>query len=99
MLLSDSKYFITGSSGFVGTSVIKAFSKENFYCWRRNDPISLNDKNVLIHLAGKAHDFKKISNPKEYYEVNTELTKKVFDAFLISETSVIFSTNLSENCG
>jgi nucleoside-diphosphate-sugar epimerase len=91
MLLSDYKYFITGSSGFVGKSVIKAFSKENFYFWRRNDPISLKNKDVLIHLAGMAHDFKKISNPKEYYKVNTELTKKVFDAFLVSDAKVFIT--------
>lgn len=39
----------------------------------------------MIHLTGKAHDLKNVSNPDEYYEVNTELTKKIFDAFLVSE--------------
>lgn len=91
MPLSDSKYFITGSSGFVGTSVIKTFSKENFYFWRRNDPILINDKDVLIHLAGKAHDLKKTSNPQEYYNDNTELTKKMFDAFLLSDAKVFIT--------
>jgi nucleoside-diphosphate-sugar epimerase len=91
MPLSDSKYFITGSSGFVGTSVIKTFGKENFYFWRRNDPISINDKDVLIHLAGKAHDLKKTSNPQEYYKANTELTKKVLDAFLHSDAKVFIT--------
>lgn len=91
MPLSDSKYFITGSSGFVGTSVIKSFGKENFYFWRRNDPISINDKDVLIHLAGKAHDLKKTSNPQEYYKGNTELTKKVLDAFLLSDAKVFIT--------
>ena len=48
---------------------------------------------ALVHLAGKAHDLKKSSNPDEYYLVNTELTKKVFDVFLASDAKVF--VNLS----
>jgi nucleoside-diphosphate-sugar epimerase len=40
-----------------------------------------------VHLAGKAHDLKKTSIPNEYYESNYELTKLVFEAFLISKAS------------
>lgn len=36
----------------------------------------------IIHLAGKAHDLKKITSPSEYYYVNYELTKKIYDRFL-----------------
>jgi nucleoside-diphosphate-sugar epimerase len=46
---------------------------------------------IVIHLAGKAHDLKKTSNPDEYYQVNTELTKTVFDAFLASESKVFIT--------
>jgi nucleoside-diphosphate-sugar epimerase len=91
MPLSDRKYFITGSSGFVGTSVLKAFGKEKFYIWGRNDKIEFNDKDVLIHLAGKSHDLKNISNPLEYYQINTELTKKLYDAFLVSNAKVFIT--------
>lgn len=35
-----------------------------------------------IHLAGKAHDLKKITDESEYLEVNYELTKFFFDIFL-----------------
>ena len=42
----------------------------------------------IIHLAGKAHDLKKISQPQENYEANFELTKQVFDSFLLSDASV-----------
>ena len=41
-----------------------------------------------MHLAGKAHDLKKTSQASEYFAVNTELTKKVFDAFLVSDAGV-----------
>jgi len=35
-----------------------------------------------IHLAGKAHDLKNISDDSEYYEVNYELTKKLYNRFI-----------------
>ena len=38
----------------------------------------------MVHLAGKAHDLKKTSNDSEYFEVNYELTKKLYDQFLAS---------------
>jgi nucleoside-diphosphate-sugar epimerase len=40
----------------------------------------------MVHLAGKAHDLKKTSNDSEYFEVNYELTKKLYDQFLASDT-------------
>ena len=43
---------------------------------------------IVLHFAGKAHDLKKVSNAEEYYRDNTELTKKVFDAFLHSKAKV-----------
>lgn len=46
---------------------------------------------IVIHLAGKAHDTKNVAQPDEYYQVNTELTKKTFDAFLLS-TARVFIT-------
>jgi nucleoside-diphosphate-sugar epimerase len=88
MQLLDRKCFITGSSGFVGTSVLRSFCQENFHIWRRNNNIQLDGVQSILHLAGKAHDLKKTSNPEEYYQVNTELTKIVFDAFLDSGAKV-----------
>jgi nucleoside-diphosphate-sugar epimerase len=91
MPLSDRKYFITGSSGFVGTSVLRSFNLYNFHIWRRNENIQLDGVQYVLHLAGKAHDLKKTSNPDEYYQVNTELTKIVFDAFLASDAKVFIT--------
>jgi nucleoside-diphosphate-sugar epimerase len=88
MPLSDRKCFITGSSGFVGTSVLKTFDLDNFHIWRRNNDIQLDGVQSILHLAGKAHDLKKTSNPEEYYRVNTELTKTIFDAFIDSGAKV-----------
>ena len=40
---------------------------------------------AIIHLAGKAHDLKGTSNDSEYYDVNYELTKQLYDQFLQSK--------------
>lgn len=80
--------YLTGASGFVGKNLIPFFDrnmkiKKHI---RNSQPLIL--ENTVIHLAGKAHDLKNISKENEYYEVNTELTKKIFDSFLISNSSV-----------
>lgn len=85
------KILITGSSGFVGQNLIGYLQKDNSCdTINRNELQSisadtLNNYNSIIHLAGKAHDLKKTSNPEEYYQVNFELTKKLYDAFLKSD--------------
>jgi nucleoside-diphosphate-sugar epimerase len=91
MLLSDRKGFITGSSGFVGKSVLSFFGEDNFQIWKRNKGFEFNGAVSVIHLAGKAHDLKNTSNPDEYYQVNTELTKTVFDAFIDSDAKVFIT--------
>ena len=86
-----STIFITGSSGFVGLNLIKYLTSFfKFYKYERETPICIY-QDVVIHLAGKAHDFKKISNSNEYFQVNTELTKTVFDAFLASNAKVFIT--------
>ncbi|MDR2145189.1 MAG: NAD-dependent epimerase/dehydratase family protein, partial [Tannerella sp.] len=49
---------------------------------------------AVIHLAGKAHDTKNESLAQTYFDINTELTKKIFDYFLQSEaeTFIFFSS-------
>jgi nucleoside-diphosphate-sugar epimerase len=83
--------FLTGASGFVGINLISYLDnlfKINKYF--KNSEININE-HFVIHLAGKAHDLKKTSNPDEYYQVNTELTQKVFDAFLDSDARVFIT--------
>ena len=80
--------FITGSTGFVGENVIKYFNSEfDFYRFSKNQEININ-QDIVLHFAGKAHDLKRTSNSNEYYKINTELTKKVFDAFLNSDAKL-----------
>ena len=83
--------FLTGWSGFVGTSFLSYFKSDIIRTSLRGKESEIEDSRIVIHLAGKAHDLKKTSKPDEYYQVNTELTKKVFDAFLASEANVFIT--------
>ena len=80
--------YLTGASGFVGKNLITNFNKDFDIKKHIRGSEFLIKQNTVIHLAGKAHDLKNISNKDEYYEVNTELTKQIFDSFLISDSSV-----------
>jgi len=95
---------ITGSSGFVGLNLSRFFIQLNqpvLLITRTPETSSINqisyseldvgfiDKaKTFIHLAGKAHDLKKTSEDVEYFQVNTKLTKKLFDQFLESTCEV-----------
>jgi len=62
----------------------------NFFIYdKKVIPEQIQD--VVIHLAGKAHDLKNVSASYEYYKVNTELTKDIFDAFLASDAKVFIT--------
>lgn len=83
--------FITGSSGFVGKFLLKQFeNRYSFFIYKKGISISVG-QDIIIHLAGKAHDLKNVSSSDEYYKVNTDLTKEIFDAFLSSEAKVFIT--------
>lgn len=83
---------ITGASGFVGVN-LKHYLQDIHTLhsltvrYIPNQKFDLKE-NAIIHLAGKVHDLKKLSNSQEYYEANFELTKQLFDSFLESTVSV-----------
>ena len=83
--------YLTGASGFVGKSVLNYFGGNRVNVSKRGDEFKIESSSVVIHLSGKAHDLKNTSSPDEYYQVNTELTKKVFDEFLASEAKVFIT--------
>ena len=68
--------------------VVKTFS------WDDLDKGTVPTMDAIIHLAGKAHDTKNKSAADVYFKVNTGLTQKIFDYFLLSGASkfVFFST-------
>jgi len=81
---------ITGATGFVGKNLVSYLNSENILTHSVSRAelariISFENSETIIHLAGKAHDLKKTSNADEYYQVNFELTKKLYDAFLRSD--------------
>jgi nucleoside-diphosphate-sugar epimerase len=88
--------FITGITGFVGQN-LSAYLTKDFNIKgisRQQSPLSITYESYfknkqeavsVVHLAGKAHDLKKTSNDSEYFEVNYELTKKLYDQFLQSK--------------
>jgi nucleoside-diphosphate-sugar epimerase len=80
--------YLTGTSGFVGKNLIEYFNySKTIVKATRKSSIEIEEQ-AVIHLAGKAHDLKNVSSPDEYYKVNTELTKRVFDSFLVSTARV-----------
>jgi nucleoside-diphosphate-sugar epimerase len=82
---------ISGFSGFVGSYFQKYFENKSIRALHRGKELVIYGEVVVIHLAGKAHDLKNTSTSQEYYEVNTELTKKVFDLFLASEAKIFIT--------
>ncbi len=81
--------YLTGGSGFIGRYLYKNLDY-NFRFYSKESKISINS-DVVIHLAGKSHDLKNVSNSEIYYEANTDFTKQVFDAFLKSNAKVFIT--------
>ncbi|WP_420552533.1 NAD-dependent epimerase/dehydratase family protein [Tenacibaculum aiptasiae] len=102
----NNKIIITGISGFVGNSLknylenlfeisgVSRKKSKNIFSYEDLSEKLFSEYNTVIHLAGKAHDLKSISNDKEYFTANTELTKELFDKFLESncETFIFMSS-------
>ena len=79
------KVLITGSHGFVGTNLIEALGTAyHIIRWNAREDKQLPECDVVIHLAGLAHDTKHTTEAEKYFEVNTELTKRIYDRFLES---------------
>ena len=80
---------ITGASGFVGLNLIQYLQnypiRKLSIRYKTNETLIIENIDAIIHLSGKAHDLKKVSQPADYYEANYELTKQLYDAFLKSD--------------
>jgi len=93
------KILITGIHGFVGSNLVAALKSQYSiygldiispgmdgviatFSWQNLHEIPEVD--FIIHLAGKAHDTSDKTDAQVYFDVNTGLTKKIFDWFLTS---------------
>jgi nucleoside-diphosphate-sugar epimerase len=87
--------FLTGANGFVGKNLTLFLQKNTMNSIVNYDKnlghLDMTNLDVVIHLAGKSHDLKNTANPQDYYKVNTELTKNVFNAFLHSNAKVFIT--------
>jgi nucleoside-diphosphate-sugar epimerase len=82
------RIYLTGASGFVGKNLISYLGdKAVINKFSRGSKVNIHE-DIVIHLAGKAHDLKKVTSDTDYYHVNTDFTKDVFNAFLSSNAKV-----------
>jgi len=100
---------ITGIHGFVGSNLVSALKTQHkiygldivspakegvikTFSWSELDSIPAMD--VIIHLAGKAHDTKNQTARQVYFDINTGLTQKIYDWFLNSRAQkfIFFSS-------
>jgi len=110
---------ISGIHGFVGSNLVSALKEQHSilgldivtpkkegvsqtFRWNELDRIPPID--IVIHLAGKAHDTKNTSSAQSYFDINVGLTQKIFQHFLKSSaTKFIFFSSVkavadSVNC-
>ncbi len=100
---------ITGNHGFVGSNLTTALKEHHriygldidssqkagvikTFGWNELEQIPPVD--LIIHLAGKAHDTGNKSSGKDYFDINVGLTEKIFQYFLTSHSTkfIFFSS-------
>ena len=85
------KILITGSNGFVGTNLRKYLESRGHQCvtldvrnadydWTEFAKIPFELCDAIVHLAGKAHDLRKVASEQSYFDINVGLTEKIFNA-------------------
>lgn len=105
------KILISGATGFIGTNLRSYLSQfladVDFYLlvrtktgaakeifWEDLETSKLNP-DAVIHLAGLAHDTKNTNDESQYYHVNFELTKLLYDWFLkTNATRFIYTSSV-----
>jgi nucleoside-diphosphate-sugar epimerase len=91
---------ITGSSGFVGsnlvpylqeripglwiTKVVRKKKAANEVEWQELSERHLLGVDAILHMAGKAHDTNNAASEQDYFDVNFELTKKLYQLYRTS---------------
>ena len=85
--------YVFGSSGFVGSNLLRIYNGLNFIPIKlsKYKPIEVYNTFAIVNLAGKAHDLKNVSDSTDYYQVNTDFSNRLFDAFLASKAKVFIT--------
>ena len=87
------KVIVLGSSGFVGQNLlcflegkenVKGLSLRNSE-WKKE----MQEATYVVNLVGKAHDHKGEATEKDFYDVNYELTKEIFEQFMDSDAKLL----------
>lgn len=105
--MPSSTVYITGSHGFVGSNLVTYLGQTDSnrlltvgrsgsdFTYDDFDRHALEPGSTVVHLAGKAHDLRDVTNSEAYDEVNFGLTKRVYDRFTQSEaTTFIFLSSV-----
>lgn len=83
---------IFGSSGFLGQHLYQDLQKSyevNTVSLRNPHwSNSIPESDTFINLVGKAHDHKGVSKEEDFYFTNVDLTKLIFDSFLLSSAGL-----------
>lgn len=65
----------------VATAIHNDLPYSQVFTWDNLDALlpHLANYQAVVHLAGKAHDLKKVSSPQSYFDINVGLTKQIFE--------------------
>ena len=103
------RILITGSNGFVGTNLRKYLEDKGHQCvtldvrdadynWTELDKIPFESCDAIVHLAGKAHDLKKVASEQSYFDINVGLTKRIFAALSEVKKVEVEGLGLQRKC-
>ena len=87
------RILVTGANGFVGTNLRRYMAEKGHQClkldvsnadygWDGLENIPWGEIDAVVHLAGKAHDLKKVVSEQSYFDVNVGLTQKIWRALV-----------------
>jgi nucleoside-diphosphate-sugar epimerase len=86
------KINVFGTTGFIGKNLINELQKDHqvlAVSLRNNNwKNELLNADAYVNLIGKAHDHNKTATEAEFYHVNVDLTKEIFNAFIESDSTL-----------
>ena len=104
------KILVSGANGFVGTNLRRFLVARGHQClsldvshadydWTALETIPFEELDAVVHLAGKAHDLKKVASEQCYFDINVGLTQKLFEAVAGRARFIYFSSSKASATG